>query len=65
MLHLHSCSLWKIVNSTETKPTNPANLEKWELRNITAQQFLIAMVDILISISKKNKRGFVGHRVSS
>ena len=36
MLYLRSRSLWKIVNGSEPKPTNPADLEKWEIRIITA-----------------------------
>jgi len=28
MLYLHSCSLWKIVDGIQTKPTDPADLEK-------------------------------------
>jgi len=49
MLYLRSRSLWKIVAGTETKPTNPTDLEKWELHDIIAQLFLISMVDISIS----------------
>jgi len=49
MIYLHSRSLWKIVDGTQTKPTDLADLQKWELRNITAQLFLISMVNISIS----------------
>jgi len=49
MLCLHSHSLWKIVNGSEPKPTNPVDLEKWEIHNITAQLFLTSMVDMSIS----------------
>jgi len=49
MLYFRSRSLWKILDSTQTKPTAPADLEKWELRNITAQLFLTSIVDISIS----------------
>jgi len=49
MLYLRSRSLWKIVNGSEPKPTNPADLEKWEICNITAQLFLTSIVDMSIS----------------
>jgi len=49
MLYLRSHSLWKIVEGTQTKPSDPADLEKWALCNITAQLFLTLMVDISIS----------------
>ena len=49
ILYLRSRSLWKIVDGTQTKPTDPADLEKSEPRNIIAQLFLMSMVDMLIS----------------
>jgi len=47
-LYLRSCSLWNVVNGTETAPSDPTELQKWEIRNITAQLFLTSMVDMSI-----------------
>ena len=48
-LYLKSRSLWNVVNGTEAASTDPAELQKWEIRNITAQLFLTSMVDMYIS----------------
>jgi hypothetical protein len=48
-LYLRSRLLWRIVDGTETKPTDTALLEKWELQNISAQLLLTSMVDTSIS----------------
>ena len=48
-LYLRSHSLWNVVNSIETTPSDPTKLQKWEIRNITVQLFLTSMVDMFIS----------------
>jgi len=48
-LYLQSRSLWNVVNGTETAPSDPTELQKWEIRNITAELFLTSMVDMSIS----------------
>jgi len=48
-LYLRSRSLCNVVNGTETAPSDPTELKKWEIRNITAQPFLTSMVDMSIS----------------
>jgi len=35
-LYLRSCSLWNVVNGTETAPSDLTELQKWEIQNITA-----------------------------
>jgi len=48
-LYLKSRTLWNVINGTEAAPTDPAELQKWEIRNITAQLFLTSMVHMSIS----------------
>jgi len=39
-LYLRSRLLWRIVDGTETRPIDATLLEKWELKNISAQLLL-------------------------
>jgi len=48
-LYLQSYSLWNVVNGPGTAPSDPTELQKWEIQNITAQLFLTSIVDISIS----------------